>query len=100
MPETTPAQTETLHLPFVACDCTSELCQVVYDARGFPAMRVPSSARAFVVCAVNRHAALVAALKECSFRLAALVAASGDCSEANGRALDAAIAALKDVTHD
>ena len=79
MPETTPAQTETLHLPLVACDCRSELCQVVYDARGFHAMRVPSSMRAFVVCAVNSHAALVAALE----RLRDLPV---DCSQADDRA--------------
>lgn len=34
------------------------------------------------------------ALQECSFRLAALVAASGDFSDVNAKALDAATAAL------
>ena len=37
---------------------------------------------------------LLAALKECSFRLATLVAASGDFSDVHAKALDAATAAL------
>lgn len=38
---------------------------------------------------------LLVALKECSFRLATLVAASGDFSDVNAKALDTATAALK-----
>lgn len=49
---------------------------------------------AFIVRACNSHAALVEALKECSFRLATLVAASGDFSDINASALDKAQAAL------
>ena len=56
---------------------------------------LPARENAEFICrACNSHAALVEALKECSFRLAALVAASGDFSDVNAKALDAATAAL------
>ena len=48
----------------------------------------------FIVRACNSHAALLDALQECSFRLATLIAASGDFSEVNAKALDMATAAL------
>jgi len=120
MPETTPAQTEEKaaiqrddwqiaedrrcrdlvighgSLDWAEIDVPSHYSAVVVFGGGSGARQRAD----LIVRAVNRHTALIAALKECSFRLAALVAASGDCSEANGRALDAAIAALKDVTHD
>jgi hypothetical protein len=48
----------------------------------------------FIVTACNSHHDLVAALKECSFRLGCLVAAMGDFTEINAAALDAAQAAI------
>lgn len=48
----------------------------------------------FIVRACNSHQQLVGALAECSSRLAALVAASGDFSDVNAKALDQAQAAL------
>ena len=48
---------------------------------------------AFIVRAVNSHAELVQALEQCSFALGKLVP-SGDFSDANWWALDAAVAAL------
>lgn len=49
---------------------------------------------AFIVVAVNNHEALLAALQECSFRLAILIAACGDFTDVNAKALDAATAAI------
>lgn len=45
-------------------------------------------------CVIATAPDLLAALKECSFRLAALVAVIGDFSNANALALDAATAAI------
>ncbi|HVQ15604.1 MAG TPA: hypothetical protein VMS40_18510 [Vicinamibacterales bacterium] len=49
---------------------------------------------AFIVRACNNHEALLAALKECAFRLATLIAASGDFTDIHAKALDAATAAI------
>ena len=68
-------------------DCVGDPTIAIVD-------RNPEADAAFIVRACNSHAALVEALKECSFRLAALVAASGDFSDVNAKALDAATAAL------
>lgn len=42
----------------------------------------------------TERAELLAALKECSFRLATLIAAHADFSDANARACDLALAAI------
>lgn len=71
----------------------------VFDTAAF--LNAVENAR-FIVTACNAHHELLAALKECSFRLATVIAASGDFSDVNARALDAAtnaIAKAEGVTH-
>lgn len=50
--------------------------------------------REFALRAVNSHAALITALEACSFQLATLVAAHGEFTDVNAKALDLASAAL------
>lgn len=77
-----------------ACELTG-LTMIGVDGEP-PAAYVAGSVTAIqLIDRFNQHADLLAALKECSFRLAALATASGDFSEANAKALDLALSALE-----
>lgn len=75
-------------------DLDSDDHTCIATIKGRDAATVEARAR-YLAHACNLYPEAIAALKECSFRLAALVTASGDFSDANAKALDAATAALQ-----